>query len=123
MRSFIITLLGSAVAIWVAAALVPGVELAGVELTEQALTALLVGLVFGLVNAVIKPVVRALTFPLFILSFGLFALVVNALLFWLTAWLAGLFDLPFTVDGFGPAFLGALVVSVVSWAIGLAIKD
>lgn len=123
MRSFLIRVAASAIAIWVAAALVPGVEIEGTEFTDQALIAVFVGLIFGVINAFIRPVVRALTFPLFVVTLGLFTLVVNALLFWLTAWLAGVLDLAFTVDGFAAAFFGALVVSIVSWLLSMVVKD
>lgn len=121
--SFLLRIIASAVAIWVAAAIVPGVDIGGAELTDQALVAVLVGLIFGLVNAVIKPIVTVLAFPLFVLTLGLFTLVVNALLFWLTAWLSGLVDLDFTVDGFLAALLGAIVVSLVSWGLSLVARD
>ncbi|HUH08206.1 MAG TPA: phage holin family protein [Egibacteraceae bacterium] len=121
--SFLIRVAASALAIWAAAGLVPGVEIGGDQLSDRALIALLVGLVFGIVNAVIKPVVKVIAFPLYVFTLGLFTLVVNALLFWLTAWLAGQLDLDFTVDGFWAALLGALVVSVVSWALSLVAKD
>ena len=120
---FLLRLLASAVAIWAAAAIVPGVEIGGPEFTDQALVAVLVGVIFGIVNAVIKPIVAVLAFPLYIVTLGLFTFVVNALLFWLTAWLAGMFNLDFTVDGFLAAFLGALVVTIVSWGLSLLVRD
>jgi putative membrane protein len=120
---FVLRLLASAVAIWAAAAIVPGVEIGGAELTDQALVALLVGVIFGIVNAVIRPIVAVLAFPLYVVTLGLFTFVANALLFWLTAWLAGLFDLDFTVEGFVAAFLGALVVTIVSWGLSLLVRD
>ena len=123
MRSFVLRLLASAVAIWVAAGLVPGVEIEGAEFTDQALIALFVGLIFGLINAFIRPIVTMLTFPLFVLTLGLFTFVVNALLFWFTAWLAGQLDIGFSVEGFAAAFFGALVVSIVSWVLSVALRD
>jgi uncharacterized membrane protein YvlD (DUF360 family) len=89
---------------------------------DQALTALYVGVIFGLVNAVIKPIVTTLTFPLFVVTLGLFTFIANALLFWLTAWFAAVFNLDFVVDGFWAAFLGALVVTIVSWGISLVVR-
>jgi putative membrane protein len=120
---FLLRVIASAIAIWVAAVLVPGVEIGGEELLDQALVAVLVGLIFGIVNAVIRPIVNVLAFPLYILTLGLFTLIVNALLFWFTAWLAGAFNLDFTVEGFWAAFLGALVVSLVSWGLSLFVRD
>jgi putative membrane protein len=119
---FLLRVLTTGVAIWVAAWMVPGVGLGGAELGEQALTVLLVALVFGLVNAVIGPVVRVLTFPLFILTLGLFTFVVNALLLWLTGWLSAELGLDFTVDGFVPALLGSLVVSIVSVGLNAVVR-
>jgi putative membrane protein len=120
---FLLRLVASAFAIWVAALIVPGVEIGGDQFTDQALVALLVGLVFGVINAVIKPIVKVLAFPLYVVTLGLFTLVANALLFWLTAWLAGVLTIDFTVDGFWPALLGALVVSLVSWGLSLLVRD
>jgi putative membrane protein len=120
---FLVRVLASAVAIWAAAAIVPGVEIGGPEFTDQALVAVLVGLIFGIVNAVIKPIVAVLAFPLYVVTLGLFTFIANALLFWLTAWLAGLFNLDFTVEGFGAAFFGALVVTIVSWALSLVVRE
>jgi putative membrane protein len=120
---FLLRVLASAVAIWVAAVLVPGVEIGGARFADQALVALLVGVLFGIVNAVIRPIVTVLAFPLYVLTLGLFTFIVNALLFWLTAWLAGQFNLDFTVAGFWAAFLGALVVTVVSWGLSLLVRD
>ncbi len=80
-------------------------------------------LIFGLVNAVIKPVVKLLSLPLLILTLGLFALVINALLFWLTAVVSKGLGAPFEVGGFWSAFWGAIVVGLVSWALSLAVPD
>ncbi|MDB5372807.1 MAG: phage holin family protein [Belnapia sp.] len=96
----------TAFALWAATELVPGIEVRGL------LRLLLAALVFGLVNAVVRPVLVLLSLPLTIVTLGLFLLVVNAAMLGLTALL-----LPgFRVDGFGAALLGAIVVSVVSWA-------
>ncbi|WP_149539496.1 phage holin family protein [Siccirubricoccus phaeus] len=105
---FLVRLLFTAFALWVAAEIVPGIEVRGLG------SLLLAAAVFGLVNALIRPLAVLLTLPLTLLTFGLFLLVVNAAMLGLTAWL-----LPgFRVEGFGPALLGALLVSVVSWATG-----
>ena len=84
---------------------------------------LLLALIFGLVNALLRPLIKFLTCPLIILSLGFFALVINTALFWFTGWLGQLLDVGFYVDGFGPAFLGGLVVSVVSWILSMLLKD
>ena len=104
-------------AVWAAAIIVPGVEIGEGSLTDQALTVLVVAVIFGLVNAVLGTLLRLLTLPLTIVTLGLFALVVNALLFWITSGVANGLDLPFTVTGFVPALLGAIVVSLVRMAL------
>lgn len=98
----------NAISLWVASLLVPGFDIGSWQ-------ALVVGTaIFGIVNALIRPVLFWLTCPLQILTLGLFTLVLNAAMLGLTAWVAGKLDADFTVDGFWAAFLGALVVSVVS---------
>jgi len=118
----IIQILVNALALLLAAFIVPGVAVGG-DTGEQVLTAVVVGAIFGLINAVLKPIMTALALPLMVLTLGLFVLVVNALLFLLTGWLAGELGLAFTVDGFWAALLGAIVVSIVSVGVRLAFGD
>lgn len=106
----------TAVAVWATTAL-PGISLGDRDLGTQALTLLAVAVVFGVVNLVLKPIAKTLGCLLYVLTLGLFGLVVNALLFWLTSYLAGRLDLPFHVSGFWPAFWGAIVVTIVSSAL------
>lgn len=113
----------NAVAVWVATLLVGGVDVTARTTATKIATLLVVGAIFGLVNATIKPVVKLLSLPLVILTLGLFALVVNALLFWLTAAVSGAVGAPFEVDGFWSAFWGALVVGLVSWVLSIVVKD
>ncbi|MFI6227254.1 phage holin family protein [Micromonospora echinospora] len=120
---FLIRLVTSAVALWVATLIVPGVEVGGRSGVNTALTLLVVALIFGLVNAVLKPVIQVVGCVFYLLTLGLFALVVNALLFLLTDWIASGLDLPFRVDGFWPAFWGAIVVAVVSWLISVVVRE
>ncbi|WP_135466078.1 phage holin family protein [Crenalkalicoccus roseus] len=95
----------TAFALWIATEVVPGIEARGLGWL------LLAALVFGLVNALVRPPVFLLTLPLTLLTFGLFLFVLNGLMLWLTALV-----LPgFTVAGFWPAVFGAIVVAVVSW--------
>lgn len=108
----LVRLLVTAASLWVAVRLVPGLSFAGTPLAFLA-----VAVVFAVVNAVVRPVALALSIPLLLLTLGLFWLVVNGLMLWLTAALSGALGLGFRVHGFGPAFLGALVVSVASWAL------
>ncbi len=111
---FLVRLVVSSVAIWLTSLLLDGVTLTEAEGWEQVLVVGVVGLVFTLVNLVVKPVAKLLTLPLTILTLGLFLLVVNALMLMLTSWLTSFTDWGLFVDGFWWALLAALVISVVS---------
>ncbi|GAA4677044.1 phage holin family protein [Phytohabitans rumicis] len=113
----------NAVALWITTLVVPDINLTGSTSGRNALTLIIVALIFGLVNAVLKPIIHVVGCVFYILTLGLFALVVNALLFLFTDWIAGVLDLPFEIDGFWPAFWGAIVMAVVSWLISLVIPD
>lgn len=104
----------NAVALWVAAELIDGIDL-----SSRWTSVLFVALIFGLVNAFIKPIARILTFPITLMTLGLFTLVVNATMLGLTAWFTDSLD----VDGLWPALLGAFVISLVSWALSMFIPD
>src|SRR5712692_1709672 len=114
---FLIRLLINAAALWVATHIVPGVSYTGGSLTLFG-----VAVVFGVVNAVVRPVARVLTFPLVILTLGLFLLVINGLMLWLTSVLSDTLALGFHVRGFWPAFWGGLVVSVVSALLSVLVR-
>ncbi|MBF5030072.1 MULTISPECIES: phage holin family protein [Micromonospora] len=120
---FLIRLAITAVALWIATLIVPGVEVSGRNTGSNVLTLIVVALVFGVVNAVLKPLIKVFGCVFYLLTLGLFALVVNALLFLLTDWIAGVLKLPFHVDGFWAAFWGAIVVAVVSWLISVVVPD
>ncbi len=120
---FLVRWLINAVALWVTTKVVGGIEIAGATAVRNLVTLILVALIFGLVNAIIKPIVKLVGCVFYILTLGLISFVVNALLFLLVDWLASLFDLPFYVDGFWAAFWGAIVMGLVSWAISLVIPD
>ena len=111
---FIIRFLITAAALWLAVALVPGITHDGTWLGLLG-----VALVFGLVNALVRPLIKLLTCPLIILTLGLFLLVLNALMLWLTAELSGALGLGFHVAGFWSAFWGALLISIVSAVLNL----
>jgi putative membrane protein len=112
----------NAVALWIAVVLVGGVDVDARTTAGKVGTLLVVAVIFGLVNAVIRPVALVLSCPLIVLSLGLFALVVNALLFWLTAVVSDAAGAPFKVSGFWAAFWGALVMSLVSWLLSLFVR-
>ena len=120
---FLIRVLASAAALAVATAVVPGIELTTASVTSKVLTLLAVALIFGVINAVIKPIVKIVGCLFYILTLGLIALVVNALLLWLTSWLADKLNLPWHVTGFWPAFWGALIISIVSWLLSILIRE
>jgi putative membrane protein len=115
---FLIRLLVNAAALWVATRIVTGVTYTGALLPFLG-----VALVFGIVNATVRPILKFFTFPLFILTFGLFSLVLNGMMLWLTSRIAGRLGFGFHVDGFGAAFLGALVVSIASTVLGILIRE
>ncbi|WP_129668880.1 phage holin family protein [Phytoactinopolyspora endophytica] len=121
MFSFIVRIIVNGLALWVATEIVSGVNITSDDSTsDRILTFGVIALIFALVNAFIKPVVQLLTLPLFILTLGLFTFIVNALMLWLTGWIAEQLDVPFEVnDFFWAAVLGALVVSFVSWVLNL----
>ena len=123
MRGFVLRALANAVAIWIATAIVPGVDLGESNLGGKVLTLVLVGALFGIVNAILKPILTVITLPLYVLTLGLFALVVNALLLWLTGALAGALDLAFDVTGFWAALAGGIVVAIVSVGFNLLRND
>ena len=120
--SFVLRVLISGVALWLAEVLLPGIGIVGAETPGGRIgVILLVALVFGIVNAVVKPIVAVLSIPLYILTLGLFTLVVNALMLMLTAWITEQTSWGLRIDDFGSAFVGALIVSVVSFALSIAI--
>jgi putative membrane protein len=116
--SFLVRLLVNAAALWIATQIVPGVTYTG-DLAPL----LVVALVFGVVNATIRPALKILTFPIILLTLGIFALVVNGLMLWLTSSLSSALGLGFHVDGFWSAFWGALVVSIVSTILSMMMRD
>ncbi|MSO45337.1 MAG: phage holin family protein [Acidobacteria bacterium] len=115
---FIIRILVNAMALWVATRVVTGVTYDG-----GWAPILGVAIVFGVVNAIIRPLAKFLTFPLIIVTLGLFALVLNGLMLWLTSALSATLGLGFHVTGFWAAFWGALVVSIVSTILSIVIAD
>ncbi|GGX82154.1 phage holin family protein [Streptomyces minutiscleroticus] len=123
MKNFVVKTIANAGALAVAVWLLDRITLTGDSTGRKAGTLLIVALLFGLVNSVVKPVVQVLTFPLFVLTLGLVTLVVNALMLLLTSWLAGVLDLSFHVEGFWTAVVGGLIVSVVSWALNVVLPD
>ena len=115
---FLIRLLVNAAALWVATQVVPGVSYAGGPVPMLG-----VALVFGVLNASLRPVAKILTFPLIIVTLGIFALVINGLMLWLTSSLSSALGLGFHVAGFWAAFWGALVVSIISTVLSMLFAE
>jgi putative membrane protein len=126
MKSFAIKVLVNGVALWAAASLVPGIHLAGgsASTSSQLVTILWVAVIFGLLNALIKPVITIFSLPFIILTLGLFTLIVNAAMLELTSWVAPHFNLAFHVDQFfWDAVIGAIVISIVSMILNAVLPD
>ncbi|MBX7269469.1 phage holin family protein [Micromonospora sp. Llam7] len=123
LKGLLIRVGATAVAFWLATLVIPGISLDTDSLSETVLTLILVAVIFGVVNAVLQPIIKTVGCGFYLLTLGLIALVVNGLLFLLTGWIADQAGLPFDVDGFWPAaVLGALFVGIVTWILG-AILD
>jgi putative membrane protein len=110
---FLIRVLVNALAIWLATAIVPGIEASG------ATSVVIAALVLGVINAIVRPILLVLTLPLTLVTLGLFLFVLNALCLWLTSAIVPGFD----VRGFWPAFWAALLVSALSWAVNGFVSD
>ncbi|GAA4655723.1 phage holin family protein [Arthrobacter cryoconiti] len=131
MKKIVVRVLINAVALWVAAWLLPGVNIAptgasGLETSNATVNTVVafifLGVVFGIVNALVRPVLKVLSLPVTILTLGLFTIVINAAMLWLTAWLSSYTPVHFTIDSFfWTAILAALIISFVSMLMsGLA---
>ncbi|HEY7846731.1 MAG TPA: phage holin family protein [Candidatus Limnocylindria bacterium] len=113
----ILQILVNAGALWVAVTIVDGLDWTGAELWKF----LLVAVIFSLVNTFIKPILRIITLPITAVTLGLFLLVINALMLLLTGWISDQLDLGFIVEGFIPALLGAIIISIVGWVLSLIV--
>lgn len=118
MNRFLVRLLINAASLWVAVRLVPGLTY-----DNGALGIIGLALVFGVVNAIIRPIISILTCPLILITLGLFTLVINALMLWLAGAIGSTLGINVQIAGFGAAFWGALVVSIVSIILSLVIQD
>lgn len=118
MRSFLVRLVINAIALWIAIRLVPGITYEG-----DVVGLLGLALIFGIVNAVIRPLISILTCPLIVLTLGLFTLVINGLMLWLAGAIGGSLGINVNVAGFWPAFWGGIVVGIVSIVLSLFIRE
>ena len=125
MASFLVRAALTGFALWVVTLIVPGIRFVGADNTWQEIGIIfVVALIFGVVNAIIKPVVQILSIPLYILTLGLIHIVINALMLWITSWITehtthwGLF-----IDDFWwTAIWAAIVLSIVSWLLSLVVR-
>lgn len=128
MGGLLVRLVATAAALFVAIAVVDGVDLVGTEgrsITDPAavLRLLVVAGIFGIVNAIVKPVLKLTTCLINMMTLGLFTFVINAFLLWLTSYISNRLDLGFTVTGPVPALFGAVIVSVISTILSIFIRD
>jgi putative membrane protein len=112
-----------AAALGVAHLLVSGIQLRGGSDLSKAGTLVVVALIFGVVNAVLKPIIKSIGCIFYVLTLGLIGLVVNGALLLLASWIAGKLSLPFHITGFEPAFWGAIIVGVVGWLLNLIFDE
>jgi len=121
---FIIKVLVVAFALWLTTLIVAGVHVVPFEETTlgTVLTYLLVALIFGVVNAIVGTAIRIVAFPLYIITLGLISFIVNGLLLLIVDWISGLMGFGLQVDGFWWGVLGALVLGIFSWLIGLIVR-
>ena len=118
-KTFLGKLLIYAAALYVAVAFVPGIH----PQSASWISFIGLGLIFGILNSLVRPILKFLTCPLIILTLGLFTLVINTFMFWLVGVVGTNFHIGFTVDGFWPAFLGGLVVTVINLFLTVIFKD
>jgi len=120
----LIRLVITAVSLWIATLVIGGIRLTADSLPSKVGTLLAVAVIFGIVNAVLRPIIKTIGCGLYVLTLGLISVVVNGLLFLLTSWIAGKAELPFHVDNFWPsAIFGALLVGIVSWVLNALVPD
>jgi putative membrane protein len=123
MQSILTRIIINAIALGVAAWIVDGVDLTSESTANQVFTLLVVAIIFGLINTFIKPIVQLISLPFIVLTLGLLIFVINALLLWLTGAISSWLGLSFSVEGFWPALLASLIISLVSFAMNMVLPD
>lgn len=123
MLALVLKVVVNAIALWVCTLVISGIAVGGSDQGTRIGTLVLVAVIFGLVNAVIKPVIKTIGCAFYLLTLGLIGLIVNALLFLLVGWIADQVGLPFEVSGFVAAFFGAIVMAIVGFVLHLIIPD
>jgi putative membrane protein len=119
----LIRLLANAAALAVATFLLEGITLTAQSTENKILALIIVALIFGVLNALVKPIFKLITVPLLLLTLGLFLIVINACMLLLTSWVAGKVNLGWHVEGFGTALIGAIIVSIVSFVLSAFLPD
>lgn len=121
---YLIRLAISALSLWITTLLISGVRLEADSTAKKIGTLIAVAAIFGIVNAVLRPIIKTVGCAFYVLTLGLIAIVVNGLLFLLTSWIAGQLSLPFHVENFWPsAVLGAIIMGLVSWILNMIVPD
>nr|WP_295968087.1 phage holin family protein [uncultured Actinomyces sp.] len=120
---FIARLVATMAGLWVTTLLVPSISITSTTASETVIALAVIAFVFTLVNSIIKPVVKTLAFPLYLLTFVLFALVTNSVLFALTGWLSTSLGIPMTTGGFWSCLAGAVITSVVASVVSGVLRD
>lgn len=131
MLRFLVRVVINGLALWLTSLLIAGVDIVagagapetGEPVLNTVIVLAVVALIFTLVNAIVKPIVKTLAFGFYVLTLGLFFLVVNALMLLLTSWISGYTDFGLTVDGFWTAVLAALVISIISLLLSVFMPD
>lgn len=121
---FIVKVIVVALALWLTTFIVSGIRVVPYDDTEVAtvLTYLLVAFIFGLVNAIVGTFIRVVAFPIYVITLGLISFIVNGLLLLLVDWISGLMGFGLVVESFWWGVLGALVLGLISWLIGLVVR-
>ena len=120
---FLIWVVVNALALAAAAWLIEGIRVEGSTTEEQVITLVVVALIFGVVNAVVEPIVKLLSLPFIILTLGLFLIVINAAMLLLTSWISGELGRRFEVEGFWTAVLGAIVITISTWILEAVLPE
>ncbi|MFD0365096.1 phage holin family protein [Nocardia sp. GCM10030253] len=121
----LIRLIINGVAIWLAALWVDKIEILSPDnsTAQKVITVLVIAAIFTVINALVKPIVKLLSLPLVIVTLGLFLLVINALMLWITAKITEITEYGLRVDGFWAAVWGGVIISVVNWVLGILVPD
>lgn len=120
---FLFSVLVDALALAVAVWLIDDIRLTSATTEDQVLTLALVAVIFGVINAVVAPILKLLSLPFIILTLGLFLIVINAAMLLLTGWISSEIGLGFEVDGFWTAVLGAIVITIATWILEAVLPD